>query len=484
MLTALIVIASAIAQPVLRVVDDRLVGSGVAVESGKELCDDLQGHDAVVDAGVDIHEVLPLLRGCGVARIALRKGDKLVWLGVGARAGLVLFVNSSKTYIFWNGARAEFQLEQRDLLSELIATDLPVTLVASPRADANRLATFAAALLDEGWGTELFIATALDELDTNTEALARASVGKPGRSPKTIAGTLTRALGRSWTPKVYEREVPRWIRIGSVLCRDGEDVVAWGVGSISGLRNHALARTTADNRARAAIAKLFAITIQRAPGVIKTFTSMTLTGVQIHDHHFAADGTVFALAVKSGKYPEGPAAKKPCPVGKEVVKTLQWKPVSAEGTTSTEPPPPWTSGPRVRFQGEYLEFVAQLTPGHALADEEKRLKELVRIEAARRFAPAAKAKKLTELRAVDGRGCFTSVPWDEVAAAMEPELFWDGQTGALHARGRVSLSEVEGALPQGCEAGTARLFLQIATNEPVTQSPEVSTTPVIVDEPE
>jgi hypothetical protein len=95
--------------------------------------------------------------------------------------------------------------------------------------------------------------------------------------------------------------------------------VFYGVGSVTGIKNHALARTTADNRARAEIAKIFEVYSaslmkdymasttagdmsasseeQHVEQAIKTFSAATLSGVQIVDHWFhPVDGTVYALA--------------------------------------------------------------------------------------------------------------------------------------------------------------------------------------------
>ena len=92
----------------------------------------------------------------------------------------------------------------------------------------------------------------------------------------------------------------------------------YGVGSVSGIKNHALARNTADNRARAEITKIFetysaslmkdymASTTagdmsasseeQHVEQAIKTFSASTLSGVQIVDHWVHPDGTWYALA--------------------------------------------------------------------------------------------------------------------------------------------------------------------------------------------
>jgi len=112
---------------------------------------------------------------------------------------------------------------------------------------------------------------------------------------------------------------PAWVDGGSGAFKgDGTAHVLHGVGSSSGIRNAALARTTADNRARAEIAKIFEVYSaslmkdymasttagdmsksseeQHVEQAIKTFSATTLRGVEIIDHWIAPDGTWYALA--------------------------------------------------------------------------------------------------------------------------------------------------------------------------------------------
>ena len=77
-------------------------------------------------------------------------------------------------------------------------------------------------------------------------------------------------------------EYPQWVEDGS----QAKDDYIYGVGSASGIKNHALARMTADNRARAEIAKQLSPT-----------GAATLNGVQIVDHWIhPLDGTIYSLA--------------------------------------------------------------------------------------------------------------------------------------------------------------------------------------------
>ncbi len=113
-------------------------------------------------------------------------------------------------------------------------------------------------------------------------------------------------------------DYPDWVLKGSGAFGGEAGRVFYGVGSVSGIKNHALARSTADNRARAEIAKIFEVYSaslmkdymasttagdmsasseeQHVEQAIKTFSAQTLSGVQIVDHWFHPDGTVYALA--------------------------------------------------------------------------------------------------------------------------------------------------------------------------------------------
>jgi hypothetical protein len=113
-------------------------------------------------------------------------------------------------------------------------------------------------------------------------------------------------------------DYPEWVLKGSGAFGGEQGRVFYGVGSVSGIKNHALARSTADNRARAEIAKIFEVYSaslmkdymasttagdmsasseeQHVEQAIKTFSAQTLSGVQLVDHWFHPDGTVYALA--------------------------------------------------------------------------------------------------------------------------------------------------------------------------------------------
>jgi hypothetical protein len=114
-------------------------------------------------------------------------------------------------------------------------------------------------------------------------------------------------------------QYPEWVNKGSGAFGGEHGRVFYGVGQVSGIKNAALARTTADNRARAEIAKIFEVYSaslmkdymasttagdmtasseeQHVEQAIKTFSAATLSGVQIVDHWIhPQDGSIYALA--------------------------------------------------------------------------------------------------------------------------------------------------------------------------------------------
>lgn len=116
-----------------------------------------------------------------------------------------------------------------------------------------------------------------------------------------------------------KNEEPEWVQKGHGAFLDNGQKAFYGVGAVTGVKNKPLAKTAADNRARAEIAKVFetysaslmrdyaASTTagdfkktseeQNIEQTIKTFSANTLSGVMIIDHWTdPSDGTLYALA--------------------------------------------------------------------------------------------------------------------------------------------------------------------------------------------
>lgn len=118
-------------------------------------------------------------------------------------------------------------------------------------------------------------------------------------------------------------KMPNWVKAGSGAFHDSDDKVFYGIGAVVGIKNEPLARTSAENRARAEVAKIFetytaslmkdymasttgaasvttespTVEEQHVEQTIKTFSAVTLSGVMIVDHWVdEKNGTHYALA--------------------------------------------------------------------------------------------------------------------------------------------------------------------------------------------
>lgn len=110
--------------------------------------------------------------------------------------------------------------------------------------------------------------------------LAPAARGPAPALPK--PGALAAKHGRSLALAVERFERPRWIDLGSKLCRRTSPVIL-GVGVASDVRNPSLARHLAESRARAEIAKLLEVEVRAGPGVVATRSIAVLGGVVISE---------------------------------------------------------------------------------------------------------------------------------------------------------------------------------------------------------
>ncbi|WDT70065.1 MAG: LPP20 family lipoprotein [Candidatus Manganitrophus sp.] len=133
-----------------------------------------------------------------------------------------------------------------------------------------------------------------------------------------IAG-VTILLLASCAGHKAKHEEPDWVQKGNGAFLDNDQKAFYGVGAVTGVQNKPLAKTAADNRARAEVAKVFetysaslmrdyaASTTagdfkktseeQNIEQTIKTFSATTLSGVIIIDHWTdPADGTLYSLA--------------------------------------------------------------------------------------------------------------------------------------------------------------------------------------------
>lgn len=120
-------------------------------------------------------------------------------------------------------------------------------------------------------------------------------------------------------PPIQEVKAPEWVLKGTGAFESQDTKVFYGLGSAHGIKDPSLLRTTAENRARNEIAKIFQVytsslmkdyrastSARDADAVseehhteeaIKTVTSMTLSGVKIIDYwQNPKTGELFTLA--------------------------------------------------------------------------------------------------------------------------------------------------------------------------------------------
>ncbi len=113
---------------------------------------------------------------------------------------------------------------------------------------------------------------------------------------------------------------PDWVEEGSGVLNEEKDKSIYGVGAVTGLKNEPLAWETAENRARAELAKTFrtytaylmedyaasttagnftkSTEEQNVERAIKTFTAVTLNGVRPVDRYQDEDSQTYYVLTK------------------------------------------------------------------------------------------------------------------------------------------------------------------------------------------
>ncbi len=99
---------------------------------------------------------------------------------------------------------------------------------------------------------------------------------------------------------------PAWVNRGSGAFPSGARMF-YGVGMANGVKNPSLLRTTADNRARAELAKVFetysaslmkdysSTEMQQVEQAVKTFSASTQQGAEIADRYLGSNGVMYSL---------------------------------------------------------------------------------------------------------------------------------------------------------------------------------------------
>jgi alkylation response protein AidB-like acyl-CoA dehydrogenase len=138
-----------------------------------------------------------------------------------------------------------------------------------------------------------------------------------------VAMAVVVSAGCGGKEVLMPKEPPAWVIKGSGAFKDAGEHVFYGVGSVVGVHNKPLAVSSAENRARAEVAKVFetysaslmkdyaasttggaAITAetptseeQHIEQTIKTFSAVTLSGVMIVDRwEDPNNATIYSLA--------------------------------------------------------------------------------------------------------------------------------------------------------------------------------------------
>lgn len=113
---------------------------------------------------------------------------------------------------------------------------------------------------------------------------------------------------------------PKWVEKGSVVMNKDDSKSIYGVGSVVGVKNEPLAWETAENRARAELAKTFrtytaylmqdyaasttagdftkSMEEQNVERAVKTFSAVTLNGVRPIDRYKDEDSTTYYVLTK------------------------------------------------------------------------------------------------------------------------------------------------------------------------------------------
>jgi hypothetical protein len=151
---------------------------------------------------------------------------------------------------------------------------------------------------------------------------------------------------------------PGWIMRGNVAMtlEDGRRVF-YGVGAASGIKNIALLRSTADNRGRNELAKVFEVFSaslmkdymrsstgggdeQVVENAVKTAVSASLKGTEVVDRYAEADGTLYALAALDLKVLKEVLAAEASGAVKSFVTKVDVEEIFDRHGKKPPPPPP------------------------------------------------------------------------------------------------------------------------------------------------
>lgn len=248
--------------------------------------------------------------------------------------------------------------------------------------------------------------------------IANRTVGDAGvakEAPASLSATFfnSYAMGRD------EVDAPAWTEMGVILCKDKVGPAIWAAASAAGIRDIYLARTTATNRARAAIATFIAGRTENTEAGTVTTAKAVLKGVSTELWRSPFDEQ-YALAMMTAPPELAEKATEACPMGNKKRTFYNWKRATFPGELARGLPP-WLAEPNLVVDDATLRArlsVIAETPLEAYAIAEDviggGLKRALAAEKARAEKPE----------------CFQALP---PAAVGDGEVYVDA-SGVLHFR--------------------------------------------------
>lgn len=343
----------------------------------------------------------------------------------------VVILQGETTYVWHEGSRTKLAVADLDGLKALG----PLSLYMAPTTMLNAQTTDRLARLGP---LELAVTVPAGVRVTAGEATGKENVDK-------ASGLLARTFGAAEMPTPGEAPPPTWINATAKRClsKSGAAVV-WAVGVVDGIFNAALAKSTADNRARAEITKFLESIVETSKGKTKTIAIGTVEQAQIVDRYSDdARKIVYSLAelpITKAKTEELDTCADPDPGV-----TWTWQPVDVDGGPKRTPPD-WTRS--------LPDGLAGAAPGVHF-----------------RYASAAKSPYATERAAAEAaflaavkqslaKACPAAAPTKEML--QDAEWFADNPKGTWILRAVLRWS----TLPDAMFAGCARRDAEIALGRP------------------
>lgn len=290
----------------------------------------------------------------------------------------------------------------------------PETLLSSIH---ERLAELPATLSD--------IRVSLEPVDQRSEPLL--ALINDRATPKDFAalasmppsrGALARIFGYAVAAQKLKVERPSWISLEDpIACTQKDKAYIWARGKSSGIRNPALARTTASNRGRM-LTMLFIQTDGNPRPKPRSFGG-TLHGAITLDT-YVEEETTYALIQKEAPSHLRALAKRECPTGVTVEEVWKPRPVELDGSTA-KVPPDWAQRAPVAV-AETIRWTRPAPLGTKPQAAQKELLQALQSAAKRSGGPcAARAIAWSKLPFETHSGHFGALGRTMIAASISRE---------------------------------------------------------------